>query len=159
MASHPARVSFRQRLTPPGFIGGQLEYAFEPGRGDSRILFGIWILHQAWWIEQLRPELYRIGFCRTCQLIDKTLRGEGIHCLCNRAPPGYWYPAGYRRVFQAQIRNVIGKAECAIHRVDAQGAVQRIAEIEGEGGDAPRLTALVWDEATRRFCSSSTPDM
>src|SRR5262249_34137477 len=33
----------------------------------------------------------------------------------------------------------------AIHRVDAGGAVLRIAEIETRTGEPPRLTALAWD--------------
>lgn len=39
------------------------------------------------------------------------------------------------------------KAMCVIHRVDAGGAVRRIAEIGGDAGDAPKLSTLVWDRS------------
>ena len=39
------------------------------------------------------------------------------------------------------------RAMTAIHRVDAKGAVQRIAEIGAEAGEAPRLTGLLWDRS------------
>jgi hypothetical protein len=38
-------------------------------------------------------------------------------------------------------------AMCVIHRVDAKGAVQRIAEIGGDASEAPRLSALLWDRS------------
>ncbi len=34
-----------------------------------------------------------------------------------------------------------------IQRVDAKGAVQRIAEIGAEGADAPRVAGLLWDRS------------
>jgi hypothetical protein len=44
----------------------------------------------------------------------------------------------------------------AIHRVDAGGAVLRIAEIETSTGEPPRLTALAWDP-TRHVLWSASP--
>ncbi len=39
------------------------------------------------------------------------------------------------------------KAMSAIQRVDAKGAVQRIAEIGSEGGETPRIAAMLWDRS------------
>jgi hypothetical protein len=51
---------------------------------------------------------------------------------------------------------VWSKTTCAIHRVDAQDALQRIAEVSSEDADAPRLTALSWD-ASRHVLWSASP--
>jgi hypothetical protein len=40
------------------------------------------------------------------------------------------------------------KAVCAIHRVDTQGAVQQVTEIESEG-DAPKISTLLWDRSRK----------
>ena len=50
---------------------------------------------------------------------------------------------------------VWSKAVCAIHRVDGQGAVQRIAELEASAGDPPRLSTLLWDPSRRALWSAS----
>jgi hypothetical protein len=55
----------------------------------------------------------------------------------------------------ALLGAVWSKTTCAIHRVDAQGAVQRIAEISSEDGDAPRLTAVSWDVSRHVLWSAS----
>ena len=45
----------------------------------------------------------------------------------------------------------------AIHRVDDRGAVLRIAEIRGDGGDAPKISALLWDGVAPRELWSASP--
>jgi hypothetical protein len=47
------------------------------------------------------------------------------------------------------------RGTCVIHRVDPEGAVQRIVEIEGEGGEPPRFSAITWDESRRILWSAS----
>ena len=44
---------------------------------------------------------------------------------------------------------------CAIHRVEAKGAVQRIAEIGDDAGDAPRLSKLLWDRSRHTLWAAS----
>jgi hypothetical protein len=47
------------------------------------------------------------------------------------------------------------RAMAAIHRIDGKGGVQRIAEIGSEGAEAPRLSALLWDESRRVLWAAS----
>jgi hypothetical protein len=49
-----------------------------------------------------------------------------------------------------------GRVVCSIHRVEAGGGVQRILELGGDVGDAPRIASIVWD-ASRRTLWSALP--
>ena len=44
---------------------------------------------------------------------------------------------------------------CVIHRLDGKGAVQRILELDGEGGEAPTLSAMAWDRSRHVLWSAS----
>ncbi len=50
---------------------------------------------------------------------------------------------------------VWSRSVCAIDRVDGGGAVQRIAELEATAGEAPKLSALLWDRSRRALWAAS----